>query len=328
MALVAADTAVRERCDIGAELERRQRAIQQDEDGGAGARPLTVQAPMVRCSRASFRRTCQLWGTDVVYTHMFMAESIGRSAEAREAEVSFIEGERNIVAQIAAKEPADAAAAAVELAPFVDAIDINCGCPQRWAIAEGIGSALMHSPQVVSDVVKAVWRTANVPCVVKTRVFEDAARSVDWARQQEAAGARWVTIHGRLSTDPPSHPVRWETVRTIQESLSVPTVLNGGVDSASLGLELARKTGCGGVMSARELLANPAMFAGYESVPPACFRDYMRLAAAFDTRMEVVRLHVGHMLERHLAPAERSILASQASFPALIETLRGTGWLD
>lgn len=318
------DAAPRVRSDIRAELAKRQLLILR---GDEQTKPLTIQAPMVRCSRAAFRRTCQTWGTDVVYTHMFMAESIAQSEQARAAEVSFIEGERNIVAQIAAKDPCLAGQAAAVLAPFVDAIDINCGCPQRWAIKDGIGSALMQSPQLVAEMVKTITRVAGIPCVVKTRVFEDPARSVDWARQQEAAGAHWVTIHGRLPTDTPSYPVRWETVRAIREALCCPVVLNGGVDSLELGVDLARRAGVGGVMSARGLLENPAMFGGHARLPKECLAQFMRLAVLFDTRPSVTQLHLTHMLEKYLTPAERGYMGSHLSYAGMIQSLRELDWL-
>lgn len=344
----------RARCDIRSQLADRQRlvllystnaaapAILRDDGDGDDTKdaaspsspvaplpvaPIKIQAPMVRCSRSSFRQCCRLWGTDVSYTHMFMAESIAQSAEARAAEISFVEGETNIVAQIAAKSDVTAGQAAVVLAPHVDAIDLNCGCPQRWAIAEGVGAALMQSPELVADMVRSVWRTADLPCVVKTRVFEDARRSVDWARQQEAAGAAWITIHGRLPTDPPSHPVRWETVKLIRESVGCPVVLNGGVESLRLAHELSAKCGVGGVMTARALLANPAMFAGHDRVPLECVRDFVRLAVAYDTRPSVVAHHLNEMLDWQLSPQERNYLSQCKSVVGMVSTLQRAGIL-
>lgn len=43
-------------------------------------------------------------------------------------------------------------------------VDINCGCPQKWAINEGIGAALMKKPELVSDVIRQVKRRT---CSVK-----------------------------------------------------------------------------------------------------------------------------------------------------------------
>lgn len=47
-----------------------------------------------------------------------------------------------LIAQFAANDPVHLGDAAELINPYVDAIDINCGCPQRWAYSEGIGSFL------------------------------------------------------------------------------------------------------------------------------------------------------------------------------------------
>jgi Dihydrouridine synthase (Dus) len=34
---------------------------------------------------------------------------------------------------------------------YCSGIDINCGCPQKWAMAEGYGSHLLKNPDLVSQ---------------------------------------------------------------------------------------------------------------------------------------------------------------------------------
>ena len=41
-------------------------------------------------------------------------------------------GDRPLVAQFAASNARDFGDASLIVAPFVDAVDLNCGCPQRW----------------------------------------------------------------------------------------------------------------------------------------------------------------------------------------------------
>ena len=36
-------------------------------------------------------------------------------------------------------------------APFVNGVDLNCGCPQGWACAETLGAALMNRRELVRD---------------------------------------------------------------------------------------------------------------------------------------------------------------------------------
>ena len=227
-----------------------------------------IQAPMVRCSRPAFRQVCRLWGTKVSYTHMIIADSFVKSPHARHAEFALYAGEDRLVVQLAAKSGPAAAQAAALVHPYCDAVDLNCGCPQRWAMKEGIGAALLEKPELVADMVRSIRNatpegngdTPPLPCVVKMRVKDDLRHSVDFARQCEAAGAAWVTVHGRTPHCHPSAAVQFEAVRHVREALAIPVVLNGGVTNVSGAMAAALRTGCGGLMAANGLLDNPAMF--------------------------------------------------------------------
>lgn len=222
-----------------------------------------IQAPMVRCSRPPFRKLCRLWGTDVNYTHMIMSESFTRSAEARASDFSLYEGEDRLVVQLAGTSGPTMAAAAAMVSPFCDAIDINCGCPQKWAMREGIGSALLEKPELVADMVQCIRNAVPgelIPCVVKMRVYDDTAKSVDFARQVAAAGASWVTVHGRTPWDTPSALVRTDVVTLIRDSVTVPVVANGSVESPKTAMGLALSCGVGAVMSGRGLLSCPSAY--------------------------------------------------------------------
>ncbi|KAH9577295.1 tRNA-dihydrouridine synthase [Trypanosoma melophagium] len=224
-----------------------------------------IQAPMVRCSRPAFRKLCRLWGTNVSYTHMIMADSFTRSDAARHSDFSLYTGENCLVTQIASCSGPVAAQAAALLAPYCDAIDINCGCPQRWAMKEGLGSALLQKPEIVADMVRCLRNGLfggdnDIPCVIKMRVNEDVRRSVDFARQCEMAGCGWITVHGRTPSCTAHAPVRHEAIRIIRESVNIPIVANGAISNPQTALEAALATGVGGVMSGTGILANPACF--------------------------------------------------------------------
>eukprot|EP00796_Vickermania_ingenoplastis_P007222 gene7222-5075_t len=209
-------------------------------------------------------KLCRLWGTDVSYTHMIMANSFVQSSAARDADFALYAGENCLVTQIAAHNGPEAGKAAVLLQNWCDAIDINCGCPQKWAIQEGIGSALLDSPEKVADMVRCIRNAVEggpaLPCVVKMRVKDDLRCSVDFAQQCVAAGASWLTVHGRTPQCGSSAPVRWESIQTIREAVSVPVIVNGGVYDPSSALQAAVRCGAGGVMAGNGLLDNPASF--------------------------------------------------------------------
>jgi tRNA-dihydrouridine synthase 4 len=60
-----------------------------------------------------------------------------------------------LLAQFASPNAASLADAAELIAPYVDGLDVNCGCPQKWAFHEGIGCALLRKPELVADMIRA-----------------------------------------------------------------------------------------------------------------------------------------------------------------------------
>jgi len=50
-----------------------------------------------------------------------------------------------------------------------DGIDINCGCPQRWVMKEGYGSAMLEKPELIKEMVHVAKEATNLPCSIKIR---------------------------------------------------------------------------------------------------------------------------------------------------------------
>ena len=59
-----------------------------------------------------------------------------------------------LLAQLASPNAPSLADASELMSPYVDGVDINCGCPQKWAYHEGIGCALLRKPELVADMIK------------------------------------------------------------------------------------------------------------------------------------------------------------------------------
>ena len=80
---------------------------------------------------------------------------------------------------------------------YANGVDLNCGCPQKWAVHEKIGAHLMEDPELVRDMVRQVKsRTSGVrmadgdpfPCSVKIRVHPDLKKTVEFVRRAESIG--------------------------------------------------------------------------------------------------------------------------------------------
>jgi len=124
--------------------------------------------------------------------------------------------DRPLIVQFGAKTAHDLAVASQYVANDCDGIDINCGCPQRWAIQEGIGCALLTKPELVAGMVRDAKNASGLPVSIKIRIDNDTSKTVELARRAEAMGASWVTVHGRTSRMKSTHPVNYDAVKTVR----------------------------------------------------------------------------------------------------------------
>lgn len=292
-------------------------------------RPVTVCAPMVRYSKLPFRLLVRDWGCDVAYTPMIVADSFVNAPQARANEFSTCAEDRPLVAQFGANNAHQLATAAAMIQEHVDGIDINMGCPQRWAMRDGMGAALLRELETVRQMVRLVTAATALPFSAKIRIDPDLPRTIDLVRQLEATGVSFITVHGRTKHNKSSDPVDLEAVKLVKESVSIPVVANGDVNSLDDMDEVVSKTGVDGVMSARGILANPAMFhANRYPVPPAqVVEDYIGHAMRYGppTSFTVMHHHLQYMLEKHLSALDRKEFNELMSAMGVMDFMRGKG---
>ncbi|KNE61745.1 hypothetical protein AMAG_06545 [Allomyces macrogynus ATCC 38327] len=285
---------------------------------------ITVCAPMVRYSKLAFRHVVRQFGVDVAYTPMILADVFKNSPFARDTEFTTAPDDTPVVLQLAASNAEDFAAAAVMAAPYVDAVDLNCGCPQKWAFKERIGSYLMEHPEKVADMVAmARRRVPELVIAVKIRVHDDAAtRTVEMARRLEKMGAGVLAVHGRTRHQKSSEPLNVDAIRLVKENVRVPVIANGNVFTRADADALALATGADGIMAARGLLANPALFAGYDSTPIAAAKAYFDYAVKCGTHAYVIHHHLMYCLEAHLSVWQRKRFNVCTSVAAMADYFR------
>jgi tRNA-dihydrouridine synthase 4 len=196
---------------------------------------LKIGAPMVRYSKLPFRDLIRNHAADFCYSPMILADVFTNSHVSRRLEFKTYQNE-NVVVQFAAVDAHHAAAAAELVARHSSGVDINCGCPQKWAIHEGIGAALMQSPETVADIVSKVKsRTSCVkmsngksfPCSIKIRIHDSVNTTIELAKRAEKMGVDWITVHGRTVRQKNTEEVNWESIKLIKESVNIPIIYNG-----------------------------------------------------------------------------------------------------
>jgi tRNA-dihydrouridine synthase 4 len=45
--------------------------------------------------------------------------------------------------------------------PYCDGVNLNCGCPQKWASKEGIGAIMINKSDLICEIVKDAKRRLN-----------------------------------------------------------------------------------------------------------------------------------------------------------------------
>ncbi|QIW95133.1 hypothetical protein AMS68_000651 [Peltaster fructicola] len=261
---------------------------------------------MVRYSKLPFRLLARDYGTDIIYTPMILAHEFIRSQYARDSDFTTCPEEREstsedrqhaLIAQFASSEPEEFARAAELIAPWVDGVDLNCGCPQSWAIKEGIGCSLMTSPDLVASMVKAaklrLGTSKSVSC--KIRIDKNLDITKHWIKTVEEAGVDYITIHGRTRSQRSSTPPDYEAIRILKSQARVPVFANGDVYSIADADKIVTMTNVAGVMAARGILENPSLFAGHASAPPECVHRLLEHVVRHPIPFQLIMHHMSEL---------------------------------
>lgn len=269
---------------------------------------LKICAPMVRYSKLPFRILSRRYGCDLCYTPMIMADSFVQSSKARTNEFTTCLDDQPLIVQFAANTVTDFMNATEIIAPLSDGVDLNCGCPQRWAMKEGYGAHLLTKPDIIHDMVRQVRNRVSdrYSVSVKIRLLEEHRKTIELARSLEAAGVTFLTLHARTTSERHS-PIHVDSLREVCQSLRVPLVANGDVKSLDGAEKLHADTGCKGMMAARGMLANPAMFMGLSTTPIACVQEWVNISLDLGTNFNCFHHHLVFMLEHVLSKEERRI---------------------
>ena len=86
---------------------------------------------------------------------------------------------------------------------------------------------------------------------------ENSINAVDFAKMCQDCGASYVTIHGRTRAQGYSGVADWKIIADVKNSLNIPVIGNGDINSVYDAKEMIRQTGVNGVMIGRAALGNP-----------------------------------------------------------------------
>lgn len=266
--------------------------------GGVPLKSHAVLAPMAGVSDRAYRELCVRFGAAYCVSEMVSSKALSFNSKKSEELMEISDLERPCGIQIFGDDPkcmAGAAKHALENKP--DIIDINMGCPAPKISSNGSGSALMKNPRLCGEIVKAVTAVTDIPVTVKIRKGwdDDSVNAVEVAKICESAGAAAITVHGRTRQQYYKPPVDYDIIRAVRESVSVPVIANGDIDSAERAKEVMDITGCDLVMIGRATLGNPWIFSqinAYLENPNVKIHT-----PDLEERLGVMIEHIGKMVE-------------------------------
>lgn len=266
--------------------------------GGVPLKSHAVLAPMAGVSDRAYRELCVRFGAAYCVSEMVSSKALSFNSKKSEELMEISDLERPCGIQIFGDDPkcmADAAKHALENKP--DIIDINMGCPAPKISSNGSGSALMKNPRLCGEIVKAVTAVTDIPVTVKIRKGwdDDSVNAVEVAKICESAGAAAITVHGRTRQQYYKPPVDYDIIKAVRESVSVPVIANGDIDSAERAKAVMDITGCDLVMIGRATLGNPWIFSqinAYLENPNVKIHT-----SDLEERLGVMIEHIGKMVE-------------------------------
>ncbi|MGD6796481.1 tRNA dihydrouridine synthase DusB [Metabacillus indicus] len=222
-----------------------------------------VLAPMAGVCNSAFRLTVKEFGAGLVCAEMVSDKAILFN-NARTMDMLYIdEREKPLSLQIfgGEKETLVEAAKFVDKNTTADIIDINMGCPVPKITKCDAGAKWLLDPDKIYDMVSAVTDAVDKPVTVKMRIGWDDQHifAVKNAQAVEKAGGKAVAVHGRTRVQMYEGTADWAIIKEVKESVGIPVIGNGDVETPQDAQRMLDETGVDGVMIGRAALGNPWM---------------------------------------------------------------------
>lgn len=219
-------------------------------------------APMAGIADLAFRELCHDFGAAYSVTEMVSAKGLVMNDRKSRALMTLGTAHPAGI-QLFGTEPdvmAEAAQKCLEFSPEI--IDINMGCPAPKIAGNGAGSALMKTPDLAGEIIRAVADAVTIPVTVKIRKGWDSnsINAVELAQIAEQSGAAAIAIHGRTRTEMYSGKADWDIIRQVKSAVSIPVIGNGDVTNVQTAALMLEQTGCDAVMIGRGALGNSWLF--------------------------------------------------------------------
>lgn len=220
-------------------------------------------APMAGYTDYAYRKLQLKLGTGLAFTELVSAKGLIYGSQGT-AILLYSKGDENKTAvQLFGADPFYMRSACESpLLEQFKIVDINMGCPVPKVFKNGEGSALLTNIYKAEKIIKeCVKSKKNITVKIRTGIKKGDNIATEYAKMAENAGAKLITIHGRVRDDYYSGEVNYSAIESAKNAVKIPVIANGGVFTEEDANLLMERTGADGVMLARGAIVNPFLSA-------------------------------------------------------------------
>lgn len=222
-----------------------------------------VLAPMAGVTDSPFRILCKSLGADLAVSEMVTANSALFASRKTQTRMDHRGEPEPRIVQIAGGD-VDMLVGAARLNESLGAhvIDINMGCPAKKVCNKLAGSALLSDERLVYKILAAVVKSVDIPVTLKIRTGPDRnnKNGITIARIAQDCGIAMLAVHGRTRADKFLGDAEYETVAAIVQTVDIPVLANGDINTPEDASRVFEMTGAAGVMIGRAAQGNPWIF--------------------------------------------------------------------
>jgi len=227
--------------------------------------PPVVLAPMAGITNHCFRKfIASFGGCGLFFTEMISAEGLVRSNKKTIHMLKCSSEDQPLFYQIFGSKPEIMGESAKILKEIgAKGIDINMSCPKEKIVRKFSGAYLLKNPKLAEKIINEVVKNSEpVPVTVKIRSgwSKEEINVKEFSKMVEYSGVSAITIHPRTRTEYFSSRAKWELIKEIKETLSIPVIGNGDIKSPNDIYKMFSQTKCDGVMIGRGAIQDPLIF--------------------------------------------------------------------